>query len=223
MDSASGSSSAPFSLLETMRLEGGRLLRRERHLARIQAAARDFGYHWQEAAVQEALRSTTAAHPAGCWRVRLLVAPDGSPTIECTPHEDDRRVWRVALALEPIDPKDPFILHKTTRRVVYDAARRSRPDVDDVLLWNGKGEITEFTIGNLVADIDGRRVTPPVESGLLEGVFRAELLAAGTIHERVLTKADIARATHLWLVNSLRGWVDVEVERQDRVRDSGSG
>ena len=111
----------------------------------------------------------------------------------------------------PIDPSDPFVLHKTTHRVVYETARRSRTDVDDVLLWNGRGEVTESTIANVVAEIDGVRYTPPVHCGLLAGTFRAEQLDAGTIRERVLTKADVASASRLWLINSVRGWVDASL------------
>ena len=108
-------------------------------------------------------------------------------------------------ARDPIDARDPFILHKTTRRLVYEDAKRPRPDLDDVLLWNTRGEVTESTIGNVVAEIDGVRYTPPVSSGLLGGTFRAEQLDAGTIHERVLTKDDVASASRLWLINSVRG------------------
>ena len=48
----------------------------------------------------------------------------------------------------------------------------------------------------------------PSLRGLLGGTFRAEQLEAGTIQERVLTKADIASASRLWLINSVRGWVE---------------
>ena len=208
MDSVAPASRASFSLLETMRLEHGRVERLERHLARMADAARYFGYHWSESAVREALAAVVREHPQGCWRLRLLLANDGRPTIECTPHADEARVWRVDFAREPIDPNDPFIRHKTTRRLVYEEAKRAHPDLDDVLLSNARGEVTESTIGNVVVEIDGVRYTPPLSSGLLGGTFRAEQLAAGTIQERILTKADVAVASRLWLINSVRGWVE---------------
>jgi len=210
MDSAAPAEGASFSLLETMRLEDGRVERLERHLARMAAAARDFNYEWNEPAVALAVDSLAGEHPDGCWRMRLLLAADGSPTIECTPHVHEERIWRVDFALEPVDPLNPFILHKTTHRVVYETARRSRREVDDVLLWNRRGEVTESTIANVVAEIDGLRYTPPLRCGLLAGTFRAELLEAGTIYEHVLTKPDVASAPRLWLINSVRGWVDVQ-------------
>jgi len=209
MDSAAAiPGTEPFSLLETMRLEDGLVPRLDRHVTRMAAAARHFKYRWDERAVRTAVAAIAAKHASGCWRVRLLLAPDGQPTVECTPHVRDTATWRVAFATDPIDPADPFILNKTTRRRVYESARSARPDVDDVILWNARGEVTESTIGNVVAEIDGVRYTPPIASGLLGGTFRAEQLDAATIVERVLTKPEVEAAPRLWLINSVREWVN---------------
>jgi para-aminobenzoate synthetase/4-amino-4-deoxychorismate lyase len=59
----------------------------------------------------------------------------------------------------------------------------------------------------VVVDLDGRRVTPPLDCGLLPGVLRAELVESGLVHERVLTRTDLLRVSRLWLVNSLREWI----------------
>ena len=120
--------------------------------------------------------------------------------------------WRVALASEPVDSRDAFLFHKTTRRVVYDAAREAHPAADDVILWNERGELTESCFANLVLEIGGERVTPPVECGLLAGVFRQELLEAGVVREGVLHREDLAKADAVWLVNSVRGWIRAELD-----------
>ena len=197
-----------FSLLETMRLDEGAIVRLERHLARLAASARHFEYAYDEARTRAAIAATEVAHPHGTWRVRLLVDRDGVPTIECTPYAADGHTWRVVFAATPVDSGDPFLANKTTHRVVYDTARSARPDVDEVILWNERGEVTEATIGNLVIEIDGVRYTPPVSCGLLGGTFRGELLASGQIRERVLTRDDVIGAPRLWLINSVREWVD---------------
>jgi para-aminobenzoate synthetase/4-amino-4-deoxychorismate lyase len=62
-----------------------------------------------------------------------------------------------------------------------------------------------------VVEIDGVRYTPPVASGLLAGTFRAELLEQGLIRERVLSKTEVASAPRLWLINSVREWVDARL------------
>ena len=58
---------------------------------------------------------------------------------------------------------------------------------------------------------DGEKVTPSVGCGLLPGTFRAELLAAGEICEGVLRVKDLQRAEALFTINSVRGWVRLEL------------
>jgi para-aminobenzoate synthetase/4-amino-4-deoxychorismate lyase len=114
----------------------------------------------------------------------------------------------VALAAEPVSSKDVFLFHKTTRREVYAAAEAGQPGADAVILWNERGEVTEATRFNFVAEIDGERVTPPLDCGLLAGVMRAELLESGSITERRITVAELRAAPRLWMVNAVRGWVE---------------
>ena len=201
-----------FSLLETMRLEDGHIPRLDRHIVRMAASARRFEYHWDETAVRAAVAIYQQDRPTALWRLRLLVDREGTPTVECTPYaKDGSRVWRVCFAREPVDERDPFLFNKTTRREMYDNARRTEPDVDDVILWNRRGEVTESTIANVVVEIEGVRYTPPVACGLLAGTFRAELLDMGAIRERVMTRDVVANATRLWLINSLREWIDARL------------
>ena len=117
----------------------------------------------------------------------------------------------MGLAAEPVDSRDRFLFHKTTNRNVYEKARQARPELDEVILWNERGELTEGTIFNLVLELaEGQFFTPPVVCGLLDGTFRQELLAQGKLEERVLTKEDLANAKSVWLVNSVRRWVKAE-------------
>ena len=163
---------------------------------------------WKGAPIDRALDEAIRARPGGVWRLRLLVAAGGDPVVECAAFTHDRdHVWRVVVAAEPVSSSDLFLRHKTTQREIYNRARAARPDGDDVLLVNERGEVTESTIANVVAEIDGVRVTPPLKCGLLPGVFRHALLGAGEIQERVLTRGDLATTPRLWLINSLREWI----------------
>jgi para-aminobenzoate synthetase/4-amino-4-deoxychorismate lyase len=200
-----------FSLLETMRLEDGRVARLDRHLARMGASAAHFRFAWDETLARTALEDERLSHARGCWRLRLLVDREGIATTTCTPHEDESRTWRVALAVSPVDSANPLLRHKTTSRALYESARAARTGVDEVLLWNEREEVTEATIANVVAEIDGVRLTPPVTCGLLPGIYRAELLESGELREQVIMKDDLSRASRIWLVNSLRGWIEVQL------------
>jgi para-aminobenzoate synthetase/4-amino-4-deoxychorismate lyase len=203
-----------FELLETMRLEAGTFPLAARHLARLGASARHLGFRLDAAGVEAALRSEAGAAAGAPRRVRLLVARDGAVRAESAPLPPaPDRPLPVALCHARVSRADPLLFHKTTRRERYEAARRERPDAFDVLLSNEEGEPTEFTIGNLVLELDGARVTPPVGAGLLPGVRRAELLARGEVRERPVRTEDLGRARRLWLVNAVRGWVPVRLQR----------
>jgi para-aminobenzoate synthetase/4-amino-4-deoxychorismate lyase len=204
-----------FELLETLRLTRGSYARRERHLARLAASARHFGFPLRLASAERALDELGGRLPAAmAHRVRLLVAHDGSVRVEHRPLDATDAASRgglshIALATSPVSAADPFLYHKTTHRAVYDRHRAEHPGVFDVLLWNESRELTEFTIGNVVVQLGGVQWTPPVECGLLAGTYRAELLDAGILRERRIGIAELERAEALWLVNSLRERVPV--------------
>ena len=125
---------------------------------------------------------------ADLMRARLDLSPDGAITALARPHDPALPSGgaQVAFAQSPIDRGDVRLYHKCADRARYDAAMASAPGMFDVVLWNGDGHATELTRGNLVVELDGRRLTPPVDCGLLGGMLRAELLERGEIEERVL-------------------------------------
>ncbi|MBC8077362.1 MAG: bifunctional anthranilate synthase component I family protein/class IV aminotransferase, partial [Chloroflexales bacterium] len=201
-----------FALLETLRLEGGRYTLLDRHLARLADSARYFDFQFDIKDARAALDVHAGEHAHEVRRVRLLLAQGGAVRVESAPLQPlPPEPLPVALTHTPVSSDDRFLFHKTTQRATYDALRANAPDAFDVLLWNERGELTEFTIGNLVLELEGRRYTPPLSSGLLAGTMRAELLETGQIAERVLLREDLARATGVWLVNSVRGWMRVQL------------
>jgi para-aminobenzoate synthetase/4-amino-4-deoxychorismate lyase len=204
-----------FDLIETLLwLPDGGYPELERHLARLAASAAHFGRPHDDAGVRRALQTLALTLAPAPHRVRLRVAADGSIRHEADVFDAEAgRPRRVALAKTPVDSGHPFLFHKTSERGVYLDALAACPGVDDVLLHNERGEITEATIANVVAEIDGVPCTPPVACGLLPGVQRARLLEEGRVRERVITVEELLASPRVWLVNALRGMWEVEVVR----------
>jgi len=203
---------APFEVLETLRLENGGYVRRDRHLDRLRESAAWFGFSLSEPALCDALDKTAAGvDPAGCYRVRLLLARDGRVRCEAFPLDVPPADLLVRLADQPIVGAPEFLRHKTTDRSAYEAFADLPAGVFDTLLFNAQGELTEFTRGSVFLDVDGVLLTPPLSCGLLPGVLRAELLASGRAKEAVLTRADLSRGRALWFGNSLRGLLPVRL------------
>jgi len=94
---------------------------------------------------------------------------------------------------------------------VYDdilAQASAHGPVDEVILVNERGELTEGSRSTLFVVKDGEWLTPPLSCALLDGCLRRELLENGPqlVTERVLTARDLEGAD-VWFGNSLRGLI----------------
>lgn len=194
-----------FDLLETVLLEDGTYYLLDAHLQRLEQSAHYFNRPFRKQQILDALQQVASTHQKGTWRVRLVVQHD-TCTTEVFPLTLSDAPMRVALAHTPIEKQNRFFYHKTTHRSMFTTFQQKHPHNDDVLLWNEDDELTEFTNGNVVLELDGRKYTPHQQAGLLAGTFRAQLLADGVIEEKVLTKAHLQQATAIWFINSVRKW-----------------
>jgi para-aminobenzoate synthetase/4-amino-4-deoxychorismate lyase len=196
-----------FALFETLvHIPGEGFRHLQEHLGRVSSSARYFGFVCDRDEVLSALDGAVAG-VTGWLRVRLTLARDGAldTEVQPVPPADDGPL-RLALDDEPIDPSDVWLFHKTTNRASYDRRRSKRPDVDDVVLVNTRGEVTESTIANLAARIGRAWVTPPRGSGLLGGTYREVLLREGRLTERSILIEELRAADEIALVSSVRGW-----------------
>lgn len=197
-------------LIETLRRECGAYPRLAGHLERLRRSAAWLGFVFDEQQVMAAL----GAQPAdGIWRIRLTLARDGQLEIGSFPLGDEPAGPRQALlAADTIDSSYPLRRHKTTDRAVYDAALATLAadtQLFDVIFLNERGEVVEGARSNVFVERDGILLTPPLASGALPGVLRAELLASGRAREAVLRPEDLVAG--FWLGNALRGLVRVSL------------
>ncbi|MBM3178835.1 MAG: aminodeoxychorismate synthase component I [Chloroflexi bacterium] len=208
------SHSIGFSLFETMLWtpnEGYFLL--EKHIARMTDSAEYFDFPFSTKQL-EVFLSQTAGRFTSPQRVTVLLNRFGELKDETIDFYSQENRFKVCLAIHPIDSRNVFLFHKTTRREIYPSPRdqdaiHGGEGIDDLLLFNERGELTEFTIGNLVVEMDGEFYTPPLACGLLAGTFRAHLLEINKIKERVIHKDELQKCSRIFLVNSVRKWVDV--------------
>ena len=198
-----------FSLLETMLWSPeDQYFLLDRHIGRLVDSAGYFGFPVSESQVRQQLFELSASFQ-GPQRVRLLSDRDGKLDISAVPLSVDEKPVYVRLANHPVDSADVYYFHKTTHRQGYDNVRSRFLGCDDVLLYNERSELTEFTIGNLVVELDQRLVTPPIECGLLAGTFRAQLLETGKITEQVIPLHRLKECKSIYRINSVRKWETV--------------
>jgi para-aminobenzoate synthetase/4-amino-4-deoxychorismate lyase len=197
----------PFELLESMRRDPGEPIRRlEQHVERLRGSAAYFGYAFDEAAVRASM-DTAGADADRPIKIRLRLSRVGA--IEISWAALDRGApepLRLALDDVPVDPYDVFLFHKTTMRGRYEDARARHPDADDAILINTRGQVTETSVANIAAELDGRWWTPPLDAGLLPGTERAALLVEGTLSERPISIDEARTADGFAVFSSVRGW-----------------
>jgi 4-amino-4-deoxychorismate lyase len=193
-----GGTEPGLRLIETMLWDGAGVPRLALHRARLASGCAALG--WDVPDMDAALRALDLAGPA---RLRLTVDARGNVHVTIAPLPAAKAAWRVGLADARLASDDPWLRIKSTRRGVYDAARAALPDgLDEVIFRNERGEVCDGTITTLFFDRGQGMRTPPLSSGLLPGVLRAELACP----EEVLHASDLP-AARLWVGNALRGLI----------------
>ncbi|WP_431298701.1 aminotransferase class IV family protein [Tabrizicola sp. BL-A-41-H6] len=181
-------------LIETLLWDGTRFPRLALHMARLARGAEALGWD----APHLDLGATSPDDPA---RVRLTLGAGGDVSVEVAALPPAKPLWRVGLAEARLSSTDPWLTIKSTRREVYDRARANlSDDLDEVIFLNERCEVCDGTITTVFFDRGAGLRTPPLTSGLLPGVLRAELACP----EEVLLAADLPHV-RLWVGNALRG------------------
>lgn len=204
-----------FSLIETILLRRGEYFLLELHLERLKNSLTYFGINTSIEEIRKRLNELKKDFEnSRRYKVRLLVDEEGSFSFEVSELKKLRpSSFKIKLSSRLMDPEDIFLYHKTTHRKVYDEERRiaEKEGFFEVVFLNKRGELTEGSITNIFLLLEEGFFTPPISSGLLGGVLREYLIRRGKVKEKVLYLKDILRARKVYLGNSLRGLVKVEL------------
>jgi para-aminobenzoate synthetase/4-amino-4-deoxychorismate lyase len=212
-----------FALLETILWtpqEGYFLL--DDHLNRLRDSSAYFSRPVDIEAIREKLNALARKLPHRPHRIRLVVPQENEPMLEAHILISPPQPYRIRLAKMLIHSRNPFLYHKTTHRHAYEQALAESPGYDDILLWNEREEVTESCIANVLVEMDGRLLTPPVHCGLLPGTYRSLLLKQDKVREEMIHVRDLSRCSRIYLVNSVRGmWeVSLELKRTETVEQN---
>jgi para-aminobenzoate synthetase/4-amino-4-deoxychorismate lyase len=215
-----------FTLFETLRAEGGRLLRLDAHLARLGHSAAQLGCTFDADAIRVRLAATLRELPATPQRVRIDLSADGTLAVRhgalAALKATARRVLLADRSHAGVPADEASLLgHKTSRRSAYDAAIQVAEVAGafDLLFFDADDRLTEGGRSNVFVRLDGRWFTPPARGQILPGVMRAAVLAGapGCVLsplpvEREISRAELLRAEAVAVCNSLRGLVPVRLD-----------
>jgi branched-chain amino acid aminotransferase len=207
-------------LYETIRVRDGRLLRIDRHFARLGDGLKllDIRLKVDENALAGAMLAVLRADGLGDAALRLTVtrgvaargmAPDPTarPTvvISAAAYTPPQPAKVMVATVTRRNADSPISRVKTTCCLDSILARMeaARHGKDDAILLNNGGWVAEATAGNVFAVIDGVLLTPPIRDGALPGVMRAAVMSHIPLGECSLSIDDLARADEIFLTSSL--------------------
>ncbi|MCE5300030.1 MAG: chorismate-binding protein [Spirochaetia bacterium] len=200
-----------MKLIESVLWMDGKYLLLKEHLARLDKSAKELKYGAGGKKAGIALKRYARRLPEkGSFKVKLAVSKSGDITLEhAVIKQAEKGPVKLAVSSVRMCRTDRLLLHKTTRREIYDMeyARYVKKGFDDVVFLNDRGEVTEAHSSNIFVYNKGKYYTPPIKCGLLPGTFRARLLKNNpeVFREKVLHINDIRSAEAIYLCNSVRG------------------
>ena len=198
----------PFQLITTGKISQKHLLFKEEHIERLRKASRYFAYPFNpEYLRQRIVAECQTCHVDKDYRLKISISKSGDIDLcrqELIPLNP--AFCQAQLCLQETSLQTPFIYFKTTYRPHLTIGKQEK------IYHNEKGELLETSIGNLVLQIAGKLYTPPIELGVLPGIYRQHLLEIGQVEEKVLTLEELAQAEAIYACNAVRGLYELSLE-----------
>lgn len=193
-----------YKLIETIKPQNGEFLYGKAHFERMEKSANVLGFKFND--------DLKKLVPEKDGMVRILLSKNGSFEIEYKELlTTDCDFVRIA-DTKTISTQN-FLYHKTTIRPWYEESFKKikSNEVYDEIYFNEKGELTEGARSNVVLKLGGFLYTPPVSSGLLNGILRQKMVEERNLQEKVLYKTDLLNAEKIFCINSVRGIKEVHL------------
>jgi branched-chain amino acid aminotransferase len=192
-------------IFETIKTVESQAWALSRHMRRaLNSARRNDQPFPNEEMIRAAVAETITANPYSIGRLRLLFGVDGS---FCATHQEYLEIERTAMlgirrldeaVSVPVEKRYPY----TRNLQMLEAAKGA--GFDDFILINPDGFITETAIANLVFDLNGEWITPPLSDGVLPGVMRALLVEKAGVIVRQIRDNQLNQIESGFVVSSLK-------------------
>jgi branched-chain amino acid aminotransferase len=192
-------------VFETIKTVNGQPWALSRHMRRALNAARRSDQPFpNEELIRSAVAETILANPFLIGRLRLLFDADGSFRVthqEYLELEGAANLGVCQLIEEVSSPVEKRYPYRKSLEMLADAKRAG---FDDYILVNREGFLTETAIANLIFQIDGQWMTPPLSDGVLPGVMRALLVEKNGVIVRRIRAKQLDEIESGFIVSSLK-------------------
>ncbi|MBP2623888.1 aminodeoxychorismate synthase component I [Streptococcus oricebi] len=199
-----------FQLFTTGKVSQGQLSFYQQHLKRLEEAARYFAFPFDQKKLEEELKELLkSVQDKENQRLKISLDKKGDFQFELAPLKALSKTFQQArLVQQKKELASPFTYFKTSHRPHLSLGEQEQ------IYYNSQGQLLETSIGNLILKLDGKLYTPPVELGLLDGIYRQSLLQKGQVQEKILQLEDLAQAEQVYACNAVRGLYQLELAEQ---------
>ena len=190
-------------IFETIRSVGNRPFSLSRHIARAQSSAVALGITISNSdQISQGVSDLFAAVPQGLGMLRISFDNQGNWLAVHMPYAEQEKSCNVRMhpgaVTGDVHKRFPY----TNRLEILEQARLA--GFDDAIVVNGQGNICEGSVTNLIANIDGRWVTPPTTDFVLPGIIRQILIENELVAIESIPVDRLAEITSAFFISSLR-------------------
>ena len=176
------------------------------HLERMCKSAANLKFKFEISEIKQKIVKIKSQSRLRC---RLTLRFDGKINLTTAPLIPNSKNWILGLSETILNSSDPWLLHKSSNRALYDAERAKLPDgIDEFIYLNERNEVCEGTITNIFVKKAGQWLTPPLSSGCLPGVLRRKKIEDGSCQVKIVTFSDLHDAEKIIVGNALRGEIE---------------
>jgi branched-chain amino acid aminotransferase len=220
-----------WGIFTTLRISRGEAFAYERHWRRLEkdAAITRLPMPYTAAKVRVHLHEVIRANEIreGCARIYLVYNSVGfwqsdekRPQVDLIIYSaglpEHREIVRLALREHGRHAASPMAGVKCISWLnnVWAVAEAGKEGLDEVVMLNERGEVAECTSANIFAVKGGKILTPPLNSGCLEGVTRGILMeiapeAGVSVVEQALRPEDLYSADEVFISSTNRNLISV--------------
>lgn len=197
------------------------------HLKRIASSAKYFDFFFDKKVIYRQLfRLTNNFKKNHFYKIRLLLSEKGIATLKykklpdkfnfCTQNNiQSNKKNLIIISSVSTASNDIFRFHKTTNRDLYNKEynKYKKNGFFEVIFRNEKNQITEGSISNIFIKKGQYYYTPPVECGLLNGIYRQFFIEHNkNVVEGIISEKDLRNAEEIYICNSIKGMIKVALK-----------
>ena len=190
-------------IFETIKSVGNKPFSLTRHIARAQSSAVALGITIPNSdQIVQGVSDLFASVPEGLGMLRISFDNQGNWLAVHMPYAEQDKSCDVRLHPDAVTGDVHKRFPYTNRLEILEQARLA--GFDDAVVVNGQGNICEGSVTNLIANIDGRWVTPPTNDVVLPGIIRQILIENHLIAIESIPAERLVEITSAFFISSLR-------------------